>query len=790
MTKNTLMWALAAALCSTAVAENIEVTTLKVEGPHVLQIPLLVDSTDVKGTRYTAPDTLYKATFVVENTAFANVKIDVKGVQLKQLTVDGQEVNGKVALAPNRHHTVVSFSGNVEALKVSLDTEAKGVTVCAPDNDTHYYAIDDVLHARRYKHADISPSGKYLLLTSSQTLRGGRTTEETRLVTLDTRHHTMGSSIVLGTAHAQWMPHEDRYTVVRETPDGRQMAAVDAATGDEVVLVEHMPEGEAQLAPSGDWLLMMTRSEGPRENEGVYEVLQPEDRQAGWRSRVNIARYDIATGITQPLTYGHHDAYATDISEDGQQVLVMTSQSRLTARPTTINNLYLLDSKTLECRTLVEGDGFIEDARFSPDGTQLLLVGSPECLGGVGKNVPEGRIPSSTDRQLYIMNLADLSVTALTRDFNPSVASFTWNRADGQIWFTAEDRDSVNLFVADPTSGKIRKVALPEEMVNRIDFAADAPVAVWYGNSASNSDRLYMLDCRRLGSSLLDDQSARTLHDVTLGECQPWTFTNSRGEELTCRYYLPPTFDSNKQYPMIVNYYGGCSPTSRTFEGRYPQHAYAALGYVVLIINPSGATGFGQEFSSRHVNTAGQGVAEDIIEGTKRFCDEHAFVNKQKIGCIGASYGGFMTQYLLTQTDIFAAGISHAGISDHTSYWGEGYWGYSYSEVSMAESYPWTRKDLFVDQSPLYNADKIHTPLLFVHGDADTNVPVGESIQMFTALKLLGRPTAMVLVKGQNHWITEYDKRLRWQNTIYAWFARWLQDDEGWWQYMYPDKSL
>ena len=241
---------------------------------------------------------------------------------------------------------------------------------------------------------------------------------------------------------------------------------------------------------------------------------------------------------------------------------------------------------------------------------------------------------------------------------------------------------------------------------------------------------------------------------------------------------------------MIVNYYGGCSPTSRNFESRYPHHAYASLGYVVLVINPSGATGFGQEFSSRHVNTAGEGVAQDIIDGTKQFCKEHSFVNAKKIGCIGASYGGFMTQYLQTVTDIFAAAISHAGISDHTSYWGEGYWGYSYSEVSMANSYPWTDKHLYVDQSPLYNADKIHTPILFLHGDADTNVPVGESIQMFTALKLLGRETAMVLVKGQNHHILDFQKRIKWQNTIFAWFAKYLQDDPTWWNAIYSEKEL
>ena len=239
-----------------------------------------------------------------------------------------------------------------------------------------------------------------------------------------------------------------------------------------------------------------------------------------------------------------------------------------------------------------------------------------------------------------------------------------------------------------------------------------------------------------------------------------------------------------------MNYYGGCTPTSRNFEGRYPHHAYAALGYVVYVIEPSGAIGFGQEFSARHVNTAGDYVADDIIEGTRRFCETHPYVNAKKIGCIGASYGGFMTQYLQTKTDLFAAAISHAGISDHTSYWGEGYWGYSYSEVSMANSYPWKDKELYVDHSPLYNADKIHTPLLFVHGDADHNVPVGESIQMFTALKLLGRETAMVLVKDQDHHILDYDKRIRWQATIFAWFAKWLQDDPAWWNSMYAPKSL
>lgn len=88
---------------------------------------------------------------------------------------------------------------------------------------------------------------------------------------------------------------------------------------------------------------------------------------------------------------------------------------------------------------------------------------------------------------------------------------------------------------------------------------------------------------------------------------------------------------------------------------------------------------------------------------------------------------------------------------------------------------------MYTLQSPLFNADKINTPILFLHGTADTNVPIGESIQMFTALKLLGKPTAFVQVEGENHHILDYEKRILWNNTIYAWFAKWLKDQPEWW---------
>ena len=155
---------------------------------------------------------------------------------------------------------------------------------------------------------------------------------------------------------------------------------------------------------------------------------------------------------------------------------------------------------------------------------------------------------------------------------------------------------------------------------------------------------------------------------------------------------------------------------------------------------------------------------------------------------MGASYGGFMTMLLQTRTNIFSAAIAHAGISSISSYWGEGYWGYAYSAFATANSFPWNRKDIYVNQSALFNADKITTPLLLLHGSADTNVPSGESTQLFTALKILGREVEYVQIFDQNHHIMTYNKRILWTKTIMAWFDRWLKGEPEWWFNLYPNE--
>ena len=810
---------LAGVLCASmlASAENVNVKSFRYAGPYAVQQPYMVDSVDVNSKAFamknlldmpldlgqvnqgTAFDgevlpnvtdgyALHLLGFTLQSKAYTKATLKVEGIKNYQIYVNGQKQNGAdLTLEPATHPIVIKYlseAGKNDNIKVSVETEKDGLVTIREDGKRNY-TLADVLHGTRFSGVSLSPNGKYLMTSYRTTQVGGRSSGYTTIKELAT-----GKVLAQRTEHLQWMPKSNLYYYTRNGVDGRQLIIVDPQTGKETILANNLPEGYFQVAPTEDWLLYSLSQEGPKERKEIYEVIEPDDRQPGWRDRSYLAKYDLKNGLMQPLTFGFHNVWALDIAPDGRSVLMMTSHSRLTQRPTTLSNLYKLDVQTLKAETLVENDGFLSGAKFSPDGSQILLTGSPEALDGIGLNLPEGLIPNQYDYQMYLMNLADKKITPVTKDFYPSVQQTEWNKVDGQIYFTAENRDYISLYRMNPKDGKIEQLEAKEDLVKNITLADQAPVLAYYGQGAMNSDRLYTLDTKKGKTALVEDLSQEILKDVQLGECHAWNFVSSRGDTIYGRYYLPPHFDASKKYPMIVNYYGGCSPTERNFESRYPHHAYAALGYVVYVVLPSGASGFGQEFGSRHVNTAGEGPAQDIIEGTKKFCEEHSFVNAKKIGCIGASYGGFMTQYLQTKTDIFAAAISHAGISDHTSYWGEGYWGYSYSEVSMANSYPWTRKDLYVDRSPLFNADKIRTPLLFVHGDKDMNVPVGESIQMYTALKLLGRETAMVLVTGQDHHIVDYGKRIQWQNTIWAWFAKWLQDDPTWWNAIYTPKAL
>ncbi|MBN2430787.1 MAG: S9 family peptidase [Acidobacteria bacterium] len=651
-------------------------------------------------------------------------------------------------------------------------------------------SIPDILDRPAITMARISADGAFAAVSYRRMIPGTDQSESwTEILALpegDTRTVIRTGRPLSG---FQWAPAGHAFAYTAPVNKGTTtLFTGDMDSGRIDPLLENQQEFDGfEWSPNGDWILFSRTRKSDPPPEHVKRIRDIPDRWSTWRDRSFLYSVTVPDGIVRRLTAGELSTDAAAIHPDGRRLLFTRTTVDYEHRPYAGTELYTLDLATLESERLWSG-AWYSGCAWSPEGDKLLVLGGPAMFGDLGVNIPDGRVPNDFDTQLYLFDPAGGETRALSRDFDPSITGGVWHRPDGQVYLSAIDGSYVRLFRFDPASGEYTPISTMMDVVNQFDVAAGAAWAVYHGSSAAAPPALYLLNLATGESRLLREPATADFAHVRLGEVRDWSFVNERGATVHGRVHLPPDFDPQKKYPCIVYYYGGTSPVTRDFGGRYPKNWYAAQGYVVYVLQPSGTYGYGQEFSAWHVNDWGKIVADEIIDGTKQFLAAHPFVDPQRVGCMGASYGGFMTMLLQTRTDIFAAAISHAGISSIASYWGEGWWGYTYNAVSAAGSFPWNRPDIYIDQSALFHADKIRTPLLLLHGSADTNVPPGESAQLYIALKLLGREVEFIEVLGEDHWVLDYTKRIIWYKTIIAWFDRWLKDQPQYWEDLYGDK--
>ncbi|MDR3189338.1 MAG: prolyl oligopeptidase family serine peptidase [Prevotellaceae bacterium] len=835
---------LGALACGHASAQSkLNISKVRATPPVAVSYPFMTDSTNLKGEKFEAKAFLETTlltnresfteeiaadtaryvlfpkakegnelrffAFSVNADRYAKLKATITSTGMLELYVNGKKelskttaedslstakkVEKELTVPPGTTEFSVKYlsqsSSKAPQEAVSIVVEAKDSSVQLTEcGDKRRIRMSDMVEGVRTSGASMSPNGRFVVLSYTSVNEEGKASRYSELYDTKT-----GSRLYMDKP-MQWMPTSSKLYYTVQRGEHNSLIGVDPETMSESIIAKNIPkDGEGfRIAPSEQFLIYTLKESFDDRKGDLRSLKSPQDRQEGYYDRRYLYRYDIATGLNRRLTYGKHTTSLHDVSRDSRYLLFSVSDEQITERPFRKTSLFRMDLSSLSVDTLWKDEPYAGAASFSPDGQKILISGSPEAFNGVALNLPSGVTPNSYEGEAFIMNLADRKVTEISKSFHPSINGASWYSND-EVYLAVEEADYENMYRYSVKTKTFAKLSLQEDVIRtftgaRYPAKGTAP-AVYVGVSASNSTRAYVYDLKSGKSTLIADPSGERLANVTLGKVTGWNFTASDGTLISGRYYLPPDFDAAKKYPLIVYYYGGVSPTARVLETSYPLHVYAALGYVVYTLQPSGTVGFGQEFSARHVNAWGKRTADDIIEGTKKFAAEHDFINEKKIGCIGASYGGFMTMYLQTVTDIFAAAVSHAGISSLASYWGEGYWGYAYSGVASAGSYPWNNKALYVEQSPLFNADKVKTPLLLLHGMEDTNVPVGESIQMFTALKILGRPVEFIQVKGENHGVATYKRKQEWSYSIYAWFARWLQDDPSWWDSLYPEKK-
>jgi dipeptidyl aminopeptidase/acylaminoacyl peptidase len=753
---------------------------------------------------------LYYLAFYINTKTFFKGKLKLSSHHLFEVYADGNKIcsktksdsekpekeeftSGRLSLEPGNHLIIIKALYDIKStlprgIKIKLESENEfdKEMIFTSVNPERRMTLEHLLDIPEIKGVSISSDGKYAAINYRQIKDDGKGYNYwIDVLNTETGKALFPKRVGQNISSLKWVPKSSKFSFI--TTEGKKKAInlVDLKSGETKTILENIENlSDYNWSPDASFVIYAIPEKPKEDTEGLKKLQGMADRWPSWRDKDELFLLDVKTGTSRQLTKSKNSSYLYDIHPDSDKILVVQSEADYMNRPYSKTHLYTLDFNSMRVDSIWSGHWF-KGASFSPDGTKLLVNGAPAIFDGIGNTLPKDIIPSGSEAESYIYDLESRKVKPITKNFDPSVTTSYWYK--NNIYFTVTDKSQKQLYKYNTNSSKYSKINIGMEVIDKIAYADNSPFAVYYGSSATQPQGAYFIDLKNDKFRLLSIPSKEIFKHTKLSSVKRWTFKNKNNVEIEGRVYYPPNFDANKRYPCIVYYYGGVSPVVRNFGGRYPKNFYSAHDYIVYVLQPSGCVGFGQEFAALHVNDWGKIVADEIIDGTGKFLEAHPFVDKEKVGCIGASYGGFMTMLLMTKTDIFATGISHAGISDITSYWGEGFYGYWYNSIAAANSFPWNRKDIYIDQSPLFGANNIKSPLLLLHGDADTNVPPGESRQLYTALKLLGKEVELIEVAGQNHWILEHNKRKKWTKTIVAWFDKWLKVDDSWWKELYSE---
>jgi len=726
--------------------------------------------------------------FNIETTRYSQGTLTIKGIENAQLFIDAKLQKGdnhtySLSLTNGSHSVIVVAQQVANWNNVSLDFEPKADTdnITINTSTTKRLSAEQLFDAHTISGLSLAPDAKqYVTSTRSYS---NKTANQANVVTelKNSQNQTLYRFEGQQPSNMVWSPN-NQFLVYMLGSELKQLNRKNLS----IKTLARELEGASNFNFYNNNSLIFSWSKTPEDNNSLtkhYKGLQ--DRWSYARNVSQLYMLDTNSGLTKALSQGPISHSFEDANTNRGKVLMSRQVMVMQATTHPETELVELDLQSNKITSFGKFKTFNHAKYANKD---VYVVAGPDFKNGAGRALPKGMLANNYDGQLYLLSDNGKNVKALSKQFDPAIGELhVLDNGDALIKVT--EQDTQPLYLYDLSKQRFKKLNTGLDIVEQFSYSHERnPQVLLSGTTASTPQQLKRLNISKNKTDLIWDSKPLAYANTQIPTLEEFNFTNKDGVEITGRVYLPTNLDKTKKHPALVYYYGGTSPVTRGFTGRYPFNLWAANGYVVYVLQPTGATGFGQTFSAQHVNAWGDYTASDIMQGTQAFLKKYDFVDSKKVGNLGASYGGFMTMLLATKTDMFSASIAHAGISNLTSYWGEGWWGYLYSGEASKNSFPWNNASLYSDHSPVFHADKVTTPLLLLHGDSDTNVPVGESLTMYTALKLLNKDVELIEYKGADHQIFARDKRFDWWNTMLAYFDKQLKGEPQWWDAMYSDK--
>ena len=300
------------------------------------------------------------------------------------------------------------------------------------------------------------------------------------------------------------------------------------------------------------------------------------------------------------------------------------------------------------------------------------------------------------------------------------------------------------------------------------------------GRTPGKLQEIYLYDSASNTYRQISDLNGAALKDRYVGELHPAGFTDSDGVDIDGWVILPKDYDPSKKYPAILDMHGG----PRVAFGNTMFHemqVFANNGYFVMLCNPRGGDGRGDEFADLR-EKYGTIDFQDFMEFVDHVCEQYPAIDTARIGVTGGSYGGWMTNWIIGHTDRFAAAVSQRSFSNWLSDFGCSEIGFSFDVNENGGKTPWTAPKELWERSPVAYADRVKTPTMFIHSLKDYNCPLSEGMQMFAAIKYHGVPSKAVLFEGENHELSRSGKplhRMRRLKEMNDWFDLYLKGEKS-----------
>jgi dipeptidyl aminopeptidase/acylaminoacyl peptidase len=475
------------------------------------------------------------------------------------------------------------------------------------------------------------------------------------------------------------------------------------------------------------------------------------------KTRAHILHVPVDGSAPRDLTPGAFDAGGDfDISPDGSEIVYVRNSDE---RPevSTNSDLFVAPVAGGEAKQLTTRKGADSSPEYSPDG-KWIAWHSQERAGY-----------ESDLWELWAVERSTGKAQRIAPDFEQYVAEIEWAPDSRSIYFVAplKGKNAVHRVTLD---GRVTLLDASAS-AGHLEVSPDGRTVYLQMSSFSRPVDIYSMTGTRL-TRLTRDNDER-LAIVAMGESENISWKGAGDTPIQGFLITPPGFDASKRYPAVVLIHGGPQGAwSDSWSYRWNPQMFAARGYVVLMPNPRGSTGFGQRFIEEISRDWGGRVYTDIMNGVDVLASR-PYVDGDRLGAAGASYGGYMVNWILGHSDRFKALVSHAGVYNLESMAGvtEELW---FPDWEFGGPY-WEAPEDYAKWSPHRFVKSFKTPTLVVHGELDFRVPIGEGLQLFTALQRRGVPSRLLYFPDEGHWVLKPQNSKLWHETVLGWLDRWLK---------------